>query len=55
MEKGVKCVVEMEVKEINLEHCCMGGSTLVVVHSTEVVEEYMAKNGIEVKKTKKKV
>ena len=43
MEQGVKHVVEMEVKEIKLEHCCMGASTHGVVHSTKFVEEYMAK------------
>ena len=52
----------MEVKAINLEHCCMGASTPGVMHSTEVVEEYMAemaswlvRNGTEVQKTIEKV
>lgn len=62
MEQGVKVMVEMAVKEIKLEHCCMGASTPGVVHSTKVVEEYMAemvgwsaRNGIEFEKTKEKV
>ena len=41
MEKGVKVVVKMEVKEIKLELCCMGASTPGAVHSTEVVAEHM--------------
>lgn len=52
----------MEAKAINLEHCFMGASTPWVVHSTEVLEEYMDEmvgrptgNGIEVQKTTKKV
>lgn len=55
-------MVEMEVKEIRMEHCCMGASTPGVVHSNEVVEDYMAKmvgwparNGTEVQKTREKV
>ena len=55
-------MVEMEVKEIDLELGCMGASTPRVVHSTEVVEEYMDEivgwpigNGIEVQKTREKV
>lgn len=62
MEKGVKVVVEMEVKEIKLEHCCMGASTLGVVNSTKVLEEYLAemvgwlaRNGIEGQKTREEV
>lgn len=50
------------MKAIKLEDCCMGASTLVVVHSTKVVEVYMDEmvglsvgNGIEVKKTREKV
>lgn len=50
------------MKEIKLEHCYMGTSTPEVVHSTEVVEEYMAEmigwsagNGTEVQKAKEKV
>lgn len=55
-------MVEMEVKVINLEHCCIGGSTPVVVQSTKVVEDYMAKmvgwltgNVIEVQNTSEEV
>ena len=55
MEQGVGVVVEMEVKAIKLERCCMGTSTPGLVHSIEVVEEYMdeiaswsAGNGTEV-------
>ena len=62
MEQGVKFVVEMEVKAIHLEHCCMGASTPRVVHSTEVVEEcmvemdgWLARNGIEVQNNREKV
>jgi len=43
VEQGVGVVVEMEVKEIELELGCMGASTPGVVHSTEVVEEYWLK------------
>ena len=41
MDKGTKAMVDMELKAIKLEHCCMGASTPRMVHSTEVVEEYM--------------
>ena len=50
------------MKAIKLELGCMGASTPRVVHSIEVVEENMVEmvcsligNGIEVKKTRKKV
>ena len=50
------------MKEIKLEHCCRGASTPGVVHSTEVMEEYIiemaswsAGNGTEVQETKEKV
>ena len=50
------------MKEIKLEHCCMGASTPGVVHSTKVVAEYMAEmtgwlagNGTEVKNTNEEV
>lgn len=41
MEQGVGVVVEMEVKEVNLELVSMGASIPVVVHSIKVVDEYM--------------
>ena len=50
------------MKAIKLENCCMGVSTPGMVHSTEVVEEYMAQiagwsvgNGTEVQKTREQV
>lgn len=50
------------MKEIKLEHCCMGASTHGMVHSTEGVAEYMAemtscsaKNGAELQNTKEEV
>lgn len=50
------------MKEINLELGCMRVSILGMVHSTEVVEVYMAKmvgcpigNGSEVQKTRQKL
>ena len=59
MEQGEGVVVEMEVEIVRLEIGCMGVSTLGMVHSTEVVEEYMAEmsdwqvgNGIEVQNTR---
>jgi len=59
VEQGVGVMVEMKVKAIKLELGCMGSSTTWVVHSTEVVEEYMDEmvggmigNGIEVQKTR---
>ena len=62
MEKGVKVLVEIEVKEIKLEHCCMGASTSGVVHSTEAVAENMAEmndwldgNGTEAQRTEEEV
>jgi len=55
-------VVEMKVEAVRLDIGCMGASTPRMVHSTEVVEEYMAEmidwqvgNGIEVQKTREKV
>lgn len=62
VEQGLKFVVEIEVKAIKLECCCMGASTPGVVHSTLVMDEYMvemfgwsARNGIEVQKTREKM
>lgn len=50
------------MKEINLEHYCMGASTPGVVHSTKVVVEHMvemtgwlARNDIKVERTKAEV
>ena len=62
MEQGLGVVVEMEVEEVKLEISCMGASTRGMVHSTKVVEAYMAEmvglqvgDGIEVQKTREKV
>ena len=62
MEQCVKDMVGKVVKEIKLEHCCMGASTPQVVPSTEVVVEHMVEmtdwlsgNDSEVQRTKEEV
>ena len=62
VEKSVTVVVGQVVEEIKVDHCCIGASTLRVVHSIEVVAEDMVEmtgwlvgNDIEMQRTKEEV